>query len=160
MKRTILLITTTVFLWLGLSLSPPAVKNYKCLIQLTSYEGEGAYVVVSLINPEGKYEKTLRVWGDDSEWYYEMTSWWKFYGKKRANIDGITGASISGGGRSVSVIKIDPTKIDKGYKIRFETAVEDKGYHTKDVEFDLTSQNLQRKFSGKGFVRYVRFLPQ
>lgn len=160
MKRTLLFITTALFLWVGLSLTQPTIKNYKCLIQLNSYEGEGAYVIVSLINPEDKYEKTLRVWGDDKEWFYELNSWWKFYGKKRTNIDGITGSTISGGSRSVSVIKLDPAKINKGYKIRFETAVENENYYTKDVEFDLTTSNLKRKFSGKGFIQYIRFLPQ
>lgn len=160
MKRALLLSTTALFLWFGFSFTPPTVKNYKCLIQLTSYEGEGAYVVVSLINPKGKYEKTLRVWGDDKEWQKELSSWWKFYEKKSVNIDGITGSTISGGGRSVSVIKIDPSKINNGYKIRFETAVENENYYFKDAEISLTTNNLQGKFSGKGFVRYIRFIPQ
>ena len=34
-------------------------KNYKCLMQMSNYSGEGAYVVVSIINPDGKYEKTI-----------------------------------------------------------------------------------------------------
>ena len=57
--------------------------KYKCLIQMKNYSGEGAYIVISIINPEGDYEKTVYVQGDDPEWYYEITSWWKFYGKKR-----------------------------------------------------------------------------
>ena len=43
-------------------------KKYKCLIQLTNYKGDGAYIVASLINPQGKYEQTLQVLGDDPLW--------------------------------------------------------------------------------------------
>jgi hypothetical protein len=133
---------------------------YKCMVQLTNYEGEGAYVVVSLINPEGDYEKTLYVLGDDDEWYFDIDEWWKFQGKVRTDISGITGATISGGERSIFVLNIEDEKIDKGYKLRFETAVEDQEYYTKDVEFDLTAEALKGKFEGKGFIRYVRLLPQ
>lgn len=138
----------------------PTATKYKCMIQMTNYTGEGAYVVISLINPQGEYEKTLYVQGDDSEWYNTLEQWWKkLHGKKRANIDAITGATISGGGRSISVIAIDDSKINAGYKIRFETAVEDQEYHVQDVEFELTSESVKGKKEGTGFIRYVRLMP-
>ncbi|WP_053990768.1 DUF2271 domain-containing protein [Mangrovimonas sp. TPBH4] len=136
----------------------PSTK-YKCMIQLTNYTGEGAYVAISLINPEGDYEQTLFVQGDDNEWYNTLESWWKFYGKKRNNIDAITGATISGGERSINVIEIEDSKIDAGYSIRFETAVEDQEYYTQDVEFPLTSETVKSKAEGRGFIRYVRMMP-
>lgn len=134
--------------------------NYKCLIQMKNYSGEGAYVVISLLDANAKYVETLYVQGDDDEWYADITEWWNFQGKKRADIDAITGATISGGNRSVSVVKIPKDKIDTGYKIRFESAVEDQEYYKDDVEFDLTSENLANKIEGKGFIRYVRLIPQ
>ncbi|MBP92996.1 MAG: flagellin biosynthesis protein FlgD [Flavobacteriaceae bacterium] len=133
--------------------------KYKCMIQMTNYTGEAAYVVISLINPDGEYEKTLYVQGDDSEWYHDITDWWKFYGKKRSNIDAITGATIAGGARTISVIDIENSKINAGYSIRFETAVEDQEYYTKDVEFPLTSETVKSKKAGSGFIRYVRMMP-
>jgi len=127
---------------------------------MTNYTGEGAYVVISLIDPKGNYEKTLYVQGDDAQWYNTIEAWWKnFYGKKRTSLDAITGATIAGGGRSVSVIDIEDTKIDTGYKIRFETAVEDKEYHRSDVEFELTSESIKSKVDGTGYIRYVRMMP-
>lgn len=138
----------------------PAATKYKCMIQMTNYSGEGAYVVISLINPQGDYEKTLYVQGDDSEWYNTLEVWWKkLQGKKRTNLDAITGATIAGGERNITVIDIEDSKIDSGYKIRFESAVEDQEYHTKDVEFELTSENIKSKKEGSGFIRYVRMMP-
>ncbi|MEO9570918.1 MAG: DUF2271 domain-containing protein [Polaribacter sp.] len=134
--------------------------SYKCMIQMKNYTGEGAYIVISLLNPEGKYEKTLYVQGDDDEWYFDITEWWSFHGKVRTNIDAITGATISGGERTVSVIQIPDNTLNKGYKIRFETAVEDQDYHKDDVEFELTSENVTTKIEGKGFIRYIRMMPK
>jgi hypothetical protein len=135
-------------------------SSYKCMIQLTNYTGEGAYVVISLINPKDEYEKTLHVLGDDDEWYSDIKEWWKFHGRVRADIDALTGATISGGERSISVIEIADDKIDAGYKLRFETAVEDQEYYSKDIEFELTSETVKGKFEGIGFIRYIRMLPQ
>jgi len=164
MKNIIFKITPVLFISMFLLLSfkhsSTETSSYKCLIQMKNYTGEGAYIIVSLINPEGQYEKTLYVHGDDEDWYHDIPSWWSFYGKKRANIDAITGATISGGQRTISVLKIEDLKINSGYKIRFETAVEDQEYYEKDLELDLNSETLNGKFDGQGFIRYIRLMPQ
>ena len=144
----------------GFTSKPLSTSSYKCMIQMTNYTGEGAYVVISLLNPEGAYEKTLYVQGDDDEWYSDITEWWKFHGKVRTDIDAITGATIGGGGRNISIIQIGDDKIDSGYKIRFESAVEDQEYYRDDVEFELTSESVKSKVAGHGFIRYVRMMPQ
>ncbi len=148
-----------IFSFLSFNTTNESTK-YKCLIQMTNYTGEGAYVIISLLDAEDKYQKTLYVQGDDEEWYHDIPEWWKFYGKRRPDIDAITGATISGGKRAISVIEIENDKIDSGYKIRFETAVEDQEYYKDDIEFELTSETIKNKVEGKGFIRYVRMLPQ
>lgn len=160
MKQVVKITVFASLLFVLASFAGSGTKKVKCMIQMANYEGEGAYVVISLINPTGKYEKTLYVQGDDKEWYYELTSWWKFYGKNKTKLDGITGSTVSGGQRSIQVIQLDPSKINKGYKLRFESAVEAKNYYQKDIEISLTSDNLAKKFNGKGFIRYIRMLPQ
>ena len=79
---TYILVITMIFAFVE---KKPSSK-YKCLIQMTNYTGEGAYIVIFLLNPRGDYEKTLYVHGDDNEWFYDITEWWNFYGKKRSNI--------------------------------------------------------------------------
>ena len=130
------------------------------MIQMKNYSGEGAYIVISLINPSGEYEKTLYVQGDDDEWYFDIKNWWSFYGKRRSSLDAITGATISGGERSINLIEIENNKLDKGYKLRFESAVEDQEYYKDDVEFELTTKNTKGKIEGNGFIRYIRMMPQ
>ncbi|UWX55847.1 DUF2271 domain-containing protein [Maribacter litopenaei] len=135
--------------------------SYKCMIQLTNYEGEGAYIVVSILDSKGNYEETLYVQGDDNEWYRDLEEWWKnIFGIRRPNIDAIVGETITGGQRKMTVLNIPTDKIDSGYKIRFESAVEDQEYYKDDPEFDLTTENLASKKEGKGFIRYVRMIQQ
>ncbi|SDW72014.1 DUF2271 domain-containing protein [Aequorivita viscosa] len=147
-----------IFLTVGFTINE--TKPVKCLIQMTNYNGEGAYVIVSLMNPNGEYEETLNVLGKDPEWYSEISEWWKFYGKRRPNIDAISGETISGGERTVSILQIPINKIDKGYSLRFETSVEDQKYYKDDLQFPLTTESLNSKKEGKGFIRYVRMLTQ
>lgn len=131
--------------------------KYKCMIQMTNYLGEGAYMAVQLINKDDKYEKTLYVLGSNRKWYPDLKEWYKAYKKKSTNISAVTGASVSGGDRTVVTLELDNDKINAGYKIRFETAVEDKEYHVKDLEIPLTTDGLAAKSEGTGYIRYVRF---
>lgn len=131
-------------------------SKYKCMLQMSNYMGEGAYIVVSLINPKGDYEKTLYVMGDDKKWYNSLKEWHKFNSKKPANISAITGASVTGGDRSMTTIEIDDAKINHGYKLRFESAVENQKYHVADLEIPLTTAGIAAKSEGKGYIRYVR----
>ncbi|EJL62500.1 putative periplasmic protein (DUF2271) [Flavobacterium sp. CF136] len=123
---------------------------------MSNYMGEGAYIVVSLINSKGDYEKTLYVMGDDKKWYKSLKEWHKFYSQKPTDISAKTGASVTGGDRSITTIEIEDSKINKGYKLRFETAVEDQKYYTNDLEIPLTTQGIAEKTEGKGYIRYVR----
>nr|WP_294794832.1 DUF2271 domain-containing protein [uncultured Mucilaginibacter sp.] len=131
--------------------------KYKCMIQMTNYMGDGAYIVISLVDSKGAYEKTLYVLGSDKKWYKTIKEWNKFYLKKPSAVNAITGASVTGGDRAVNVIEIDNAKINAGYKLRFESAVEDKAYNVKDVEIPLTTEALGAKTDGTGYIRYVRF---
>ncbi len=137
-----------------------AVTRYRCLVQMINYSGEGAYVIVSLIDPEGRYENTLYILGDDDQWYHEIDEWWSYFGKKKREVDGITGATLSGGARKVIAFDIEDAKMDKGYKIRFETSVEDQKYYPVDLEIPLTSEMPTTPLKGKGYIRYVRMMTQ
>lgn len=133
--------------------------NYKCMIQMTNYTGEGAYVVVSLIKPDGTYEKTLSVHGKEQKWYPDIIHWWGFQKKSQNKLDGITGSSITGGQRAMTVLKIDASKLNKGYKLLFESAVEGQVYYKKDLLIDFSTSGISQKAEGSGYIRYVRILP-
>ncbi len=131
-------------------------SKYKCLIQMNSYEGEAAYVIISLINPQGAYDKTLYVLGPDKQWYNTLKDWYKFQKKTKAKLNALTGASVSGGDRAMQTIELEDAKLNKGYKLRFESAVEEQKYHVADVEIPLTTEALTERATGSGYVRFVK----
>ncbi|RZF60080.1 DUF2271 domain-containing protein [Sphingobacterium corticibacterium] len=131
-------------------------SKYKCMIQMVSYQGEKAYVIISLINPKGEYEKTLSVLGPDKQWFNTLKEWYKFQTKTKEKISAVTGASVGGGDRAVRTIEIDDSKLNKGYKLRFESAVEEQKYHVKDVELAVTPQGLVERTEGMGYIRFVK----
>lgn len=117
-------------------------------------------MVISLINPKGQYEQTLGVLGTDNEWYNTLKEWHKFQKVKKQKLNGITGASIAGGARATRLIEFDTAKLDKGYKLRFESAVETQKYYAKDAEVALSSAVLDNKagVKGDGYIKAIRFL--
>ncbi len=152
------ILCTVLAIVLGTSIGKAQHAKYKCLVQMDSYQGDAAYVVISLVNSKDGYEKTLYVLGNDKKWYKSLKEWYKFYQKQNSSsISAVTGASISGGDRTMKVIDIDESLLDKGYKIRFESAVEDQKYQKTDVEVPLTTEALKGKTDGTGYIKFVRF---
>lgn len=131
-------------------------SKYKTMIQMNTYDGKKAYVVVSLINPKGEYEKTLALLGPDKQWYNTLEEWHKFQNKTKEKVSAVTSASIGGGERGMRTIDIDDSKIDKGYKIRFESAVEEQKYIVKEVEIPFTTTDFSTKTDGKEYIRFVK----
>lgn len=152
----ILVLVCGLFVFAGKSMAQSS--NYKCMIQMISYEGEKAYVVVSLINPKGEYEKTLSVLGPDKQWFNTLKEWYKFLSKTDEKISAVTGASIGGGDRAMRTLEIEDSKLDKGYKLRFESAVEEQKYYTTDVEVPLNAATISGSFNGTGYVKLVKLI--
>jgi hypothetical protein len=63
---------------------------------------------------------------------------------------------VGGGDRAVRVIEIDDAKLNKGYKLRFESAVEEQKYHVKDAELAVTPDGLTARTNGVGYIRFVK----
>jgi len=144
--KSIIKISLTAALICILSFQATAqTSKYKCMLQMSNYAGEGAYMVVSIVNAKGDYDKTLYVMGDDKKWYKTLKEWHKFYSKRPTDISAKTGASVTGGDRSTTTLEIEDSKINKGYKLRFETAVEDQKYYTADLEIPLLQKPWPKK---------------
>ncbi len=134
--------------------------TYKCLIQMVNYEGEGAYMAVSILDENKKYVETLRILGDDDEWHPQLEEWYFSRShelrKSNADIDGITGATVGGGERSIFAIPVPAEYLDKGYSLRIESAVEYKKYVLDEVLVPLNRGELEGKHRGNEYIRYFR----
>ena|GEM_PF-100168 len=127
------------------------------LVQLNEYNGPEAYFHLYLVNPEGKFDRTLWVSGPEKIWWPDSKRWFGYHSRARENVDAITGASTAGGARSVMRVDIEEAFVDAGYKLRVETSVENADNVQSDVEIDLTASNQRKKFPGSGYVRYIRY---
>ncbi|MCT4561298.1 MAG: DUF2271 domain-containing protein [Crocinitomicaceae bacterium] len=132
------------------------MNKFKCLIQMTNYPGEGAYLVVSVVNEKNEYLETIKVFGTESKWYADLKNWFPFYEKNKAVIDGRTGATLSGGERSIFTFSVNAAYFNGKNKLRFESSVEDQKYHINDLLLPLNKKSLVGKHEGTGYVRYIQ----
>ncbi|WP_051221786.1 DUF2271 domain-containing protein [Neptunomonas japonica] len=137
--------------------APSQAKEAVVLVQLNEYKGPEAYFHLYLVNPKGKFDRTLWVSGPEKIWWPDSKRWFGYHSRTRENVDGITGASTAGGARSVMQVKIDEALVDAGYKLRVETSVENADNVQADAEIELTSDNQRKKIPGTGYVRYLRY---
>ena len=73
-------------------------------------------------------------------------------------IEGISGPTISGGETRILQLKIPKLLYNKTNHLRFETAVEDKGYYTDDINVELNNKSLNKSYQGNGFIRNIKFI--
>jgi hypothetical protein len=142
-----------------LGLAPQAVVAAEAtmLVQLNDYEGDAAYFSLYLVDPSGRYVRTLWVSGDEERWYAEQPRWWKYVGRAPQDLDAITGASTKSGDRAVIRFDLEDDILDAGYKVRVDTSVEDQQNHPLDVEAPLETALQGEKIPGTGYVRYLRY---
>ena len=159
MKRisTILFAVTLIWLSFGFK-SKSSTISHKCLIQLTNYTGEAAYMVVSLVDQNGKYIKTLQVFGKEKRWWDDITSWFKHLTGSKEKVDGVTGASITSGDRKIITVSTSEEYFNKNFRLRFETAVENQDYKEKDVEIEYKDENTGKNINGSKYIRYVKLI--
>lgn len=142
---------------LALAATPAFSAETTILVQLNEYEGDEAYFALYLVDPDGRYESTLWVSGDEERWYEDMPRWWRYHSRDPQELDAITGASTKAGDRALIRVEIEDAYLDAGYSIRVETAVEDLENYALDVEQTLNSEEMGDKISGTGYVRFVRY---
>ncbi len=140
--------------------------SLKCMVEMTDYRGEGAYFSISIIDNEEIYLKTIYVLGSDKTWFSEMKSFWKHL---KANnlfldddfyplIEGVSGPTISGGETRILQLEIPKLLYDNANYLRFETAVEDKGYYPDDINVALNEESLKKSYEGNGFILNIKFI--
>lgn len=142
-----------------LTVAPAALEAAEAtfLVQLNDYDGENAYFSLYLVDPDGRYVRTLWVSGDEDRWYPDQPRWWKYVGRAPQDLDAVTGASTQPGDRTVIRIEVEDEVLDAGYSIRVDTSVEDLHNYPVDVETPLVSDTHGDKIEGMGYVRYIRF---
>ncbi len=119
---------------------------------LKNYGGDGAYLALYLTDPSGAHVRTLWVAGEKSKYYKHLTDWYRASGGNRAQIDGITGASV-GAGRSLKVtVDLADALFDAGYTLNVDAAAEDMRDSPRDISVPLTKAGAGKPATGRRYV--------
>jgi Predicted periplasmic protein (DUF2271) len=141
-----------------LGMAPAAMaREADMMVQMTNYEGKPAYFALYLVDPSGRYVRTLWVSGKDAKYQADLPRWSKYLSRAPQALDAITGASTGNGDRAMLKLELDDAELNAGYKLRVETAVEDQKTFPADVEAELADGQQGTKLPGTGYVRFVRF---
>ena len=163
MKTLLNIFLTTLFLFYP---NNEEMVSLKCMVEMTDYRGQGAYFTISVVDNKESYLKTVYVLGTDKTWFSEMKSFWKHLKINNLFLDnefypiieGISGPTISGGETRILLLKIPKSLYNKNNRLRFETAVEDKGYYTDDVNIALNNDGMNKVYDGTGFINNIKFI--
>ena len=124
---------------------------------LTSYGGDGAYLVFYVTDPQGAYAGSLWMAGGKSKYYKHMTDWFAATGGDTAQIDGITGASV-GAGRTLEItLDLADTLIDAGYTLHVDAAVEDMRDSPNEIAVPLTTSGAGTPVAGRRYVASLTY---
>ncbi|HHZ07236.1 MAG TPA: DUF2271 domain-containing protein [Rhizobiales bacterium] len=139
---------TTALTFPGIAMARPVTLT----ATLENYGGDGAYLAIYVTDAKGAYAGTLWMAGGKSRYYEHLSDWYRATGGSRAEINGITGASV-GAGRTLEItLDLADALFDAGYTIHVDAAVEDMRDSPNDVSVPLTAAGAGKTVRGRRYV--------
>lgn len=127
-------------------------RPVKLVTTLNPYGGDGAYLALYVTDASGAYVGSLWMAGRKSKYYQHLSDWYRATGGDKAQIDGITGASV-GAGRTLEVtLDLADALFDAGYTLHIDAAVEDMRNSPNDVSVALTTAGAATAVRGRRYV--------
>lgn len=119
---------------------------------LNAYSGNGAYLALYVTDASGAYAGSLWMAGSKSKYYKHLSDWYRATNGNRAQINGITGASV-GSGRTLEItLDLADALFDAGYTLHVDAAVEDMRESPNDVAVPLTTAGAGKVVRGRRYV--------
>jgi len=149
MKKILAALALTTALTLpGIAMARPVTLT----TTLKNYGGDGAYLAIYVTDAKGAYAGTLWMAGGKSKYYEHLSEWYRATGGNRAEINGITGASV-GAGRTLEItLDLADALFDAGYTVHVDAAVEDMRDSPNEVVVPLTAAGAGKTVQGRRYV--------
>ncbi len=149
MKKILAALALTTALTLpGIAMARPVTLT----TTLKNYGGDGAYLAIYVTDAKGAYAGTLWMAGGKSKYYEHLSEWYRATGGNRAEINGITGASV-GAGRTLEItLDLADALFDAGYTVHVDAAVEDMRDSPNEVAVPLTAAGAGKTVQGRRYV--------
>ena len=121
-------------------------------VNLSQYDGDGAYLAVYVTDPAGAYAGSLWMAGGKAKYYRHLSDWARFTGENIAEVNGITGASV-GAGRSLELsMDLADALFDAGYTLHIDAAVEDMRDSPNEIAVPLTAAGAGQAVAGRQYI--------
>jgi hypothetical protein len=121
----------------------------------------GAYMVVYLVDAEGRYKTTLWVSGTTSRYYNQFRHWYRATDVARIarepEYDGKTGASVRRGEVVTITVDLADEFFDAGYVLRIDSSVYEARDVPSDVTIPLSTEAAGVAAAGRGYVESLKF---
>lgn len=108
-------------------------------VDMANYGGPGAYLAIYVTDASGAYAGSLWMAGGKSKYYKHLSDWKQFTGGDRAEVDGITGASVGAGRQLQMSMDLADALFDAGYTLHIDAAAEDMRDSPNEIAVPLTS---------------------
>lgn len=139
---------TTALTLPGLAMARPVTLT----TTLHDYGGDGAYLALYVTDASNAYAGSLWMAGGKSKYYEHLSGWHRATGGDRAQVNGITGASV-GAGRTLEItLDLAEALLDAGYTLHIDAAVEDLRDSPGEVAVPLTTEGAGTPVSGRRYV--------
>lgn len=137
--------------------SPATARPVTLTTTLKNYGGDGAYLALYLTDAKGAYQGTLWLAGGKTKYWRHLSDWYRATGGSRAEVDGVSGASVGAGQTLTVTLDLADALIDAGYQIHIDGAVENMSERPSEVVVPLTSAGAGKSVAGKGYVKSFKY---
>ena len=124
---------------------------------LKNYSGDGAYLAIYITDANGAYKKSLWLAGGKPKYWKHLRDWARATGGSRAEVDGVTGASVGAGNTLHVTVDVADALIDAGYEIRIDSAAENMREVSGDVVVPLTSAGAGKAVGGSLYIKSFQY---
>ena len=142
-----------------LTLAGPAAAADQLVmtLELAAGTSDCPMIVAWLVDGEGKFVKTLRMFTKDKKYFKDMTSWMKARSTRESDqeLDAVIGPTIKWKGSQTATFPIKAGNVnllDGTYTIRFEQN-KDKGGHYKSTKIPLGTDFHGVTLADQGYIK-------
>ena len=101
--------------------------------------------------------RTLWVSGRKSKYYKHLSDWYRATGGGKAQINGITGASVGAGKKLEITVDLADALFAAGYTLHVDAAAEDMRDSPREVSMPLTRAGPDKPVAGRRYVASINY---
>lgn len=137
--------------------TPGDAAQLRLTATMRRYSGPPAYLAVYVTDARGRYQATVQVFGEKTQYYPHLSRWMRGVGPLSVALDGVTGASV-GSGRGLEIsVELADALIDAGMQLRVDAAAENIADEPAEIVAPLERTAAGTEFEGRGLIARFRF---